>query len=178
MGVSPLTKRAVFLDRDGVINRAIVKDGKPFPPKSPSELEIFPGVSDALQLFKKADFLLIVVTNQPDVGRGKLKKEMVDAIHTELKSKLPLDDIYTCFHGQDGECNCRKPLPGLLLQAARENDIDIGKSYLIGDRWRDIDAGNTVGCSTVFIDRGYQEKQPDHFNYRVNSLTEAGVIIG
>ena len=173
MGVSPLTKRAVFLDRDGVINRAIVKDGKPFPPKSPSELEIFPGVSDALQLFKKADFLLIVVTNQPDVGRGKQKRETVEKIHSFLLEELPLDEIYVCWHGQDGDCDCRKPLPGMLSQAAEKYGINLKESFLIGDRWKDIDAGMSAGCQTIFIDHGYNETLRQTPNYQTNSILTA-----
>ena len=177
MGVHPLKKKGIFLDRDGVINRSYIKDGKPFPPKTVSDLDILPGVRGALRQLKDAGFLLIVVTNQPDVGRGKQKKETVDTMHSKLKSQLPLDDVYVCFHGQDGECGCRKPLPGLLLQAAKDNDIDLGKSYMIGDRWRDIDAGNIAGCSTFFIDYGYKEKKPDSYNFMVKSLNEASVII-
>jgi len=168
-----LKNKAVFLDRDGVINKSLVKNGKPFPPQSPSELKIIPGVLDALIELKQKDFLLIVVTNQPDVGRGKQKKKIVEEFHTELKSKLPLDQIYTCYHGQDGECECRKPKPGLLFQAAKDYDIDYKKSFMIGDRWKDIDAGNSVKCKTIFIDYNYDEQVKISANYETSSLYDA-----
>ena len=117
MGVRLLSAKAVFLDRDGVINRAIVRKRKPYPPDTLQDLEILPDVPEALNLLKESGFLLIVVTNQPDVGRGTQKQETVEEMHTYLVNKLPLDDIFVCWHGQDGECDCRKPLPGMLLQA-------------------------------------------------------------
>ena len=163
----------MFLDRDGVINRAFVRDGRPFPPTFLDELEILPDVPEALSLLKEYGFLLIVVTNQPDVGRGTQKKEMVDEMHTFLKYQLPLDDIFVCWHAQDGECDCRKPKPGMLLEAADRYNIDLEISFMIGDRWRDIDAGYAAGCSTIFINRDYKEslqKTPDVF---VGSFAEA-----
>ena len=157
MGVRPLKNKAVFLDRDGVINRALVCDGRSFPPPSLDELEILPDVPESLHLLKENGFLLIVVTNQPDVARGKQKRESVEEMHSFLKNQLPLDDIFVCWHGQDGECECRKPLPGMLIQAAEKYGIDFQQSYLIGDRWKDIDAGKTAGCETIFLDYHYNE---------------------
>ena len=177
MGVRLLKNRAVFLDRDGVINRALVKEGKPYPPKSIDELDITAGASTALYQLKEAGFILIVVTNQPDVGRGKQKEIEVDEIHSYLKSRLPIDAFYSCFHGKDGECNCRKPLPGMLNKAAFEHDIELKRSYMVGDRWKDIDAGKAAGCKTVFIDYSYKERQPLGFDYKTTSLSEAGKII-
>ena len=165
MGVSPLSTKAVFLDRDGVINRAFVRVGRPFPPPSLNELEILPDVPESLRLMKDKGFLLIVVTNQPDVGRGIQKRETVEEMHTYLLNQLPLDDIYVCWHGQDQECECRKPLSGMLLQAEKKYKIDFKQSYLIGDRWKDIDAGKSAGCKTIFIDYQYNEllrSQPDY----------------
>ena len=159
-----MSVKAVFLDRDGVINRALIRDGRPFPPPSPNELEILPDVPVALNLLKERGFLLIIVTNQPDVARGKQKRESVEEMHSFLKNLLPLDDIFVCWHGQDGECECRKPLPGMLTQAAEKYGIDFQQSYLIGDRWKDIEAGKTAGCKTIFLDYHYNEllrSQPD-----------------
>ena len=164
MGVRLLSAKAVFLDRDGVINRAIVREGRPFPPPSLDKLEILPDVPEALNLLKESGFLLIVVTNQPDVGRGTQKQENVEEMHTYLVNKLPLDDIFVCWHGQDGECKCRKPLPGMFLQASEKYSVDFQQSYLIGDRWKDIEAGKTAGCKTIFLDYHYNEllrSQPD-----------------
>ena len=177
MGIRPLSNKAVFLDIDGVVNRSIVRDKKPYPPNSLQELEIPPDVPEALRLLKESGFLLIVVTNQPDVGRGTQKRETVEKIHSFLKNQLPLDDIYVCWHGQDGECDCRKPLPGMLYRAAEKYEIELHNSYLVGDRWRDIDAGNSAGCKTFFLDYKYTDKYPINFDYRVRSLTEAWEII-
>ena len=152
--------RAVFLDRDGVINRAPVRQGKPYAPGSLAELEILPGVGDALEQLRQAHFLLIVVTNQPDVARGTQTKEAVEAIHAYLQATLPLTAIMTCY--EDGDlCPDRKPNPGMLLKATAQYDIDISTSFMVGDRWRDIEAGRRAGCQTVFLDYGYAEPRPD-----------------
>jgi D-glycero-D-manno-heptose 1,7-bisphosphate phosphatase len=169
--------KAVFLDRDGVINRAIVRDGKPYPPVALNELEILPGVYEALAVLKKANYKLIVVTNQPDVARGLVGKKVVDAMNKHLAEVLPIDDVFTCFHDDHEACHCRKPAPGALLAAAAKYGIDLAPSYMVGDRWRDIEAGQRAGCKTVFIDYGYSEKQPEHVDSRVRSLREAALVI-
>ncbi len=154
-------KRAVFLDRDGVINRPIVRDGKPFPPMRVEEFEMFPGVLEACTRLKDAGFLLVVATNQPDVGRGTLAREVVEAMHAKMSAALPLDRVEVCYdggaaHGQPSEF--RKPAPGMLLHAARELGIDLTQSWMVGDRWRDVDCGAAAGCRTVFIDLGHAEE--------------------
>ena len=170
-------KRAVFLDRDGVINRAMVHDGKPYPPADLAALEILPGVSEAMQLLHEAGWLLIVVSNQPDVARGTTQKAEVEAINGHLHKSLPIDEFRTCYHDSSDGCDCRKPLPGALLDAALEHGIDLAKSYMVGDRWRDTEAGERAGCKTIFLDYGYNEKQPEKCDYRVRSLAEAADII-
>jgi len=170
-------RRAVFLDRDGVINRAIVRDGKPYPPASLEELEILPGVHEALQKLHDANYLLVVVTNQPDVARGTSKREDVELINAFLSSQLPIDDFKTCYHDGGDKCNCRKPLPGALLEAAQEHNIDLSKSFMVGDRWRDVEAGVSAGCKTFFINYRYAEKKPDAPDFIVSSLLEAKKII-
>jgi len=172
-----MSRPAVFLDRDGVINRSVVREGKPYPPASVQELEILPGVKQALEALKKAGFLLVVVTNQPDVARGTTLKDSVDRIHNHLKSELPLDAILTCFHDDADKCDCRKPKPGLMFQAAKEMSIDLSASFMVGDRWRDIEAGQKAGCQNFFVDYGYDEKQPQSYDFRVSSLLEASQII-
>ncbi|MBT3765037.1 MAG: HAD family hydrolase [Rhodospirillaceae bacterium] len=160
MSVPEDSKQAVFLDRDGVLNRSLVRDGKPYPPNSLDELEILPGVEDACGSLKNARFILVCVTNQPDLARGTQSLEVVEEINQTLKEKLGLDDVRVCPHdGADG-CDCRKPKPGHLLDAARDFDIDLTSSIMVGDRWRDIEAGQNAGCRTVFIDYGYDEQQP------------------
>jgi len=173
MGVGA-SRRAVFLDRDGVINRAFVRDGKPFPPPTPQELEILPGVAEALRELKANGFKLLLVTNQPDVGRGKLSLQTLDAMHEDLRAHLPLDDILVCCHTDRDKCDCRKPMPGMIIEAARKHNIDLAASFMVGDRWRDIDAGYNAGCKTILIDYGYSERPPDHEpDLRVGSLREA-----
>ena len=172
-------QRAVFLDRDGVINRALTRDGKPYPPASLAEFEILPGVAEACGKLKRAGFLLVVATNQPDVGRGTTKQETVEAIHDHMRRALPIDRVEVCYHPGKGasECDCRKPKPGMLLRAERELGIDLSRSFMVGDRWRDIDAGRAAGVTTILIDYGYAEelRQPPH--HRVGSLLEAAEVI-
>ncbi len=167
-------RRAVFLDRDGVLNEAIVRDGKPYPPAGTHQLKLVHGAAPALQRLKQASFLLIVVTNQPDVARGMQTREGVERLHAAIAAALPLDAFLVCWHDDRDRCECRKPKPGLLLEAARRYAIDLRRSFLIGDRWRDIDAGSAVGCRTIQIDRGYNEKSPQFPpDFLASSLTEA-----
>jgi transaldolase len=172
-------RRAVFLDRDGVINRALARDSKPFAPSSLDEFEILPGVPEACSKLKAAGFLLVVATNQPDVGRGTLKQETVETIHTEMRRQLPLDRVEVCYHsGQgDSECDCRKPKPGMLLRAASELGIDLAQSWMVGDRWRDVDCGHAAGCRTIFIDCGYAEELRQKPDFSAGNLAEAADII-
>ena len=168
------TNRAIFLDRDGIINRAIIIRGKPFPPSSMEELEILPGVLNALKELKTMGFLNIVVTNQPDVARGVQRREIVEEIHAALINQLPLDDIMVCYHDDSDNCHCRKPLSGLLLMAAELYDIDLATSFMVGDRWRDIEAGKNAGCQTILIDYNYEEKKPATSpNFIAHTLAEA-----
>ncbi|MBI5567057.1 MAG: HAD family hydrolase [Chloroflexi bacterium] len=168
-----MTGRAVFLDRDGVINRAVVRDGKPYPPSHPAELEILPGVSSALTRLRAAGFWLIVVTNQPDVARGTQTQAEVENLHAVLQAQLPLDEFRVCYHDDADRCDCRKPKPGLLLAAAREHDLDLSASFMIGDRWRDVEAGQRAGCTTLFVDYGYAERAPVEPFIKVTSLLAA-----
>jgi D-glycero-D-manno-heptose 1,7-bisphosphate phosphatase len=170
-------RRAVFLDRDGVINRAVVHDGRPYPPANLAEMEILPGVSCAMTALHLEGWLLIVVTNQPDVARGTKSLADVESINQYLHQILPIYEFRTCYHDSCDGCDCRKPLPGALLAAAKTHDIDLSASYMVGDRWRDTEAGERAGCKTIFIDHGYDEKQPQNIDFRVNSLAEATTII-
>jgi len=149
--------RAAFLDRDGVLNRAICRAGKPYPPATMEEFEILPGVKQALQLLKGVGFLTVVVTNQPDVRTGKQSLERVREFHAYLRSELPIDDIRVCYHIDSDGCHCRKPKPGMLIEAAKVLDIDLAESYMVGDRWRDVLAGQRAGCRSILIGDGYSE---------------------
>ena len=153
-------RRAVFLDRDGVLNRAIVRDGKPYPPASLAELEIVEGAADSLARLKNLGFLLLVVTNQPDVARGTQTLDAIQAMHDVMRQALPLDDFLICPHDDSDGCHCRKPAPGLVFDAQQRFGIDLSRSFLVGDRWRDIDAGQAAGCRTVLLDLKYRERGP------------------
>lgn len=169
--------RAIFLDRDGVINRALVRDGKPYPPEALADLELLPRVREAIALLKNRGFLIIVVTNQPDVGAGRQRREIVEAFHARLMAELPLDAIKVCYHIDEDGCACRKPRPGMLLEAAAEFRLDLSRSCLVGDRWRDVAAGQAAGCRSYFIDYGYLEKRPEKPYVTVKSLLDAAHII-
>lgn len=171
--VSNVRKKAVFLDRDGVINKPVVRNGKPYPPASADEFEFLPGVEEAIKKLKNAGFLIIVVTNQPDVARGKQAREVVDAMHEKLDAALRPSAIEVCFHDDVDNCDCRKPKPGMILRAAKAFDIDLKQSYMVGDRWRDVEAGINAGCRTVFIGQGYDEKRPVTYDKSAPSLIDA-----
>jgi D-glycero-D-manno-heptose 1,7-bisphosphate phosphatase len=172
-------RRAVFLDRDGVINRALTRDNKPYPPTTIAQFEILPGVPEACAKLKAAGFFLIVATNQPDVGRGTLKQEVVEEIHRFMCGRLPIDRVEVCYHPGQGlsDCECRKPKPGLLRRAADDLGIDLAQSWMVGDRWRDIDCGHAAGCRTVFIDYHYAEALRQPPDFRVSNLLEAADLI-
>ncbi|HUE37834.1 MAG TPA: HAD family hydrolase [Candidatus Acidoferrum sp.] len=179
MPETPTSARAVFLDRDGVINRALERDEKPYPPRNIAEFEIYPEVTGACAKLKAAGFLLVVATNQPDVGRGTLDQAIVEKIHAHMTSVLPIDRVEVCYHPGGGQPNddCRKPKPGMLLHAARELGIDLAQSWMVGDRWRDVDCGHAAGCRTIFIDRGYAEELRQKPDFRAKNLAEAAEII-
>lgn len=167
----------MFLDRDGVINAPIVRAGKPFAPTSREEFQILPGVEQALQVLDQAGFLLIIVTNQPDVARGLIAREVVEDMHGYLMNKFPLDDIKVCYETEESGSHYYKPQPGMLLDAAKEHGIDLSKSYMVGDRWRDVGCGLAAGCFTIFIDRGYAERILQVPHARCGNLQEAVPII-
>ena len=172
--------RAVFLDRDGVINRPVVREGLPYPPDTVEEFELYEDVSSGCIRLKAAGFLLVVATNQPDVGRGTQSQEKVEAIHATMRAALPeIDRVEVCYEpgGNAGSTPRRKPGPGMLLDAAGFSGISLPHSFMIGDRWRDVNCGHTAGCRTVFIDRGYKEDLRQPPDWTVNSFAEAVEII-
>ena len=177
--MSVAARRAVFLDRDGVINRAIIRDHMPFPPTRVSEFEILPGVREACERLRRAGFLLVVATNQPDVGRGQVARESVEAMHEQMTTVLPLDRVEVCYHPGQGksDCDCRKPKPGMLRRAAAELGIDLPKSWMVGDRWRDVNCGHAAGCRTIFIESHYAEPLQQQPDYVAQDLAGAAEII-
>jgi D-glycero-D-manno-heptose 1,7-bisphosphate phosphatase len=172
--------RAVFLDRDGVLNAPVVRDGKPYPPQTLAEFLIYPEAAEACALLRKQGFLLVVVTNQPDVGRGTQSMEVVEAMHKQLQQFIPaIQWIEVCTAPDDKSPDAyrRKPAPGMVLDAAKALDIDVSRSYLVGDRWRDIECGHAAGCVTFFIERQYQEELRSSPHHYVTDLMEAARII-
>jgi len=172
-----VTRRAVFLDRDGVLNRAVFRDGQPGPPRTLDELAVLPGVPEALLRLRAAGYLLIVATNQPDVARGRQRPEVIEAMHASLRARLPLDEIRACYHDDADGCRCRKPEPGMLVEAARAWDVELASSFMVGDRGRDIEAGRRAGCTTLLVTGVPEEGEGCRPDRRVADLREAAEVI-
>jgi D-glycero-D-manno-heptose 1,7-bisphosphate phosphatase len=179
LGKPPGGFPAVFLDRDGTLNAAVVRDGKPYPPRSIGEFRLLPGVMEGCTRLKAASFVLVVATNQPDVGRGTLTRAAVEAIHTKLCSELPIDRVEVSYDSgsEQPPSLLRKPAPGLLLHAAQALGLDLTRSWMVGDRWRDVDCGKNAGCRTIFLDGGYTEELRTRPDFNVRSFAEAVDII-
>ena len=170
-------RRAVFLDRDGVINREIFRNGQAQAPWTVAEVEILPGVPDALDRLRRAGFLLVVVTNQPDVARGFASRHEIEAIHSRLRHALPLNDVHVCYHDDADGCACRKPSPGMLYAAAVAREIQLKDSYLVGDRWRDVAAGQRAECTTILVHSDRNEPTTIEPDIRMGDLGEAATWI-
>jgi D-glycero-D-manno-heptose 1,7-bisphosphate phosphatase len=172
---------AVFLDRDGTLNVQVVRDSRPYPPASLGEFRLYDGVPEGCRALKAAGFALVVATNQPDVGRGTVAQTLVESIHARLRELIPeIDRVEVCYDPGRGEkSRRRKPEPGMLQDAAQALGIDLAKSWMVGDRWGDVDCGANAGVRTVFIDFGYDEKLNRPPDYTVGSFSEAvRVILG
>jgi D-glycero-D-manno-heptose 1,7-bisphosphate phosphatase len=163
-------RQAVFLDRDGVLNAAVVRNGRPYPPSSVEEFAIVPDAAESCERLAAAGFLLIVATNQPDIARGTQDPAVVARMNDLLCDALGLDEILVCPHDGIDDCPCRKPRPGMLLDAAARWNIDLAASFMVGDRWRDVDCGNAAGCRTVFLDFKYDEALRSQPHYTTDSL--------
>lgn len=172
-----MVRRAVFLDRDGVLNANIERDGRPVAPTRVEEFRLLPGVEAAVGRLKQAGFLVVVVTNQPDVSSGRTERRVVEEMHDMMRRSVPIDDIKVCYHRDDDRCSCRKPEPGLINATVQEYGIDVTRSYLVGDRWRDIEAGRQAGCTTILIDTGYPQEGPLRPDKITSSLTDAVDLI-
>jgi D-glycero-D-manno-heptose 1,7-bisphosphate phosphatase len=169
--------RAVFLDRDGVLVIPEFRDGRSFAPRRLEDYHFYPEAASALIRLKAADHRLIVVTNQPDVGNGLTARVVVDEMHHRLQQAMPIDAIMACFHAQTEACDCRKPKPGMLIDAAKQFRIDVAASFMVGDRASDIEAGAAAGCGTIFIDRGYEEHQSIAPTFMAKDIADAADFI-
>lgn len=149
------TRRAVFFDRDGVLNELVERSGERGSPRSPGEVRVVAGAGEALARLRDVGFLVFVVTNQPDVARGFVKETTARRIDRMIAAALPLDDRAMCIHDDADDCDCRKPRPGMIHALAERWSVDVSSSYMVGDRWRDIEAGRAAGCRTVLIRRPY-----------------------
>lgn len=152
-----MTRRlpAVFLDRDGVINEVRIADGVVKPPLDVADVIIAPGARQALGRLRSHGFVLVCVTNQPDVASGEVTREVVDAINTALSAQLGLDAVYVCPHQTADGCACRKPKPGMLFDASDDLSLDLTASWSIGDRWVDVAAGRRAGVRSILLERPY-----------------------
>jgi D-glycero-D-manno-heptose 1,7-bisphosphate phosphatase len=168
---------AVFLDRDGVLTEAFIRDGVPTPPRTMSEFRILPGVAEACADLRRAGFFLVVITNQPDIARGARTRAEVDQMNERLRSLVPLDEVCVCPHDDPDGCPCRKPKPGMLLNAAERLGLDLTRSVSVGDRWRDIEAALRAGVTAIHVDRHYAEPAPVGAHVVVASMTEAAAWI-
>jgi len=169
------TRRAVFLDRDGVLNKVNLEDGKPASPTKIEQFHLLPDLKKWLQFFKDKGLMVIVITNQPEVRRGLLKANELEKMHLILREKLPVDEIIVCPHDDRDGCECRKPKPGMLYRAASRFGIDLQGSFIIGDSWKDMEAGTAAGCRTILIDKPYNQGVKN--DYRVKNIEEAvGVV--
>jgi D-glycero-D-manno-heptose 1,7-bisphosphate phosphatase len=170
-----ITDRAVFFDRDGVINRVLIHDGKPFSPRNLEEFVFNEGIQEAVPKLKDRGYKIIIITNQPDLARGKISQQTLDSMTQKIRGEIPVDDIFVCPHDDHHECSCRKPKPGLILAAAEKWGLDLSASYFIGDTWKDTEAGRAAGCQTILIDAVYN--QDVACDFRVQSLSEAASLI-
>jgi D-glycero-D-manno-heptose 1,7-bisphosphate phosphatase len=172
-----MVRKAVFLDRDGVINANVMRDGLAVAPTRVEDFRFLPGVAGAVRDLSEAGFRIIVITNQPDLATDRTTQAIVHAMHDQIRSQLPIDDIKMCGHVDADNCTCRKPKPGMLLEAAADWDLDLRQSYLVGDRWKDVEAGRVAGCLTLFVDDGMGENRSMPADRIVRSLAEAARLI-
>ena len=165
--------KGAFLDRDGVINATNIRDNLPIPPASVDDLIVLPGVVEAIEILISKNYIPIVVTNQPDVARGKISIDVVNKINEEIRRITKINFFYVCSHDEIANCDCRKPKPGLIIRAMSELQLNAKSSFLVGDRWKDIAAGQEIGLKSYFVDNAYSEKKPLPPFIRVQSLIEA-----
>ncbi len=166
-------KKAIFLDRDGVINNTLLKMGKMRAPYTLEEFSFINGVREAVTKLKEKGFVLIVVTNQPDVARGWVSREGVDVVNQYVMSELEVDDLISCFHTEKDGCECRKPKPGMLTNSAKKWDVDLSRSFMVGDRMSDVEAGLAAGCTTILVGDGEEDVGLKSPHFRAKDLNSS-----
>jgi D-glycero-D-manno-heptose 1,7-bisphosphate phosphatase len=165
-------RAAVFLDRDGVLAEAIVRaDGKVYAPTHVEDFVVVSEAAEQVARLRAAGFLCILFTNQPELANGLLLQADLDEMHRRLRAAVPLDDVYVCPHDKAEGCRCHKPATGLIDDAVARWGIDLAASYVIGDRWRDVEAGRAAGCYSILIERPYSAAS--RADARVGTLEEA-----
>jgi D-glycero-D-manno-heptose 1,7-bisphosphate phosphatase len=167
--------RAVFFDRDGVINKAIVREGKAFSPRTLEEFVLAEGVGEAVALLRGRGFKIIIITNQPELARGYISRDLLDRMTDRIRQEAPIDDLFLCPHDDGDRCLCRKPKPGMLIEAARKWGVDLKTSFFVGDTWKDMEAGKAAGCTTLLVDAVYNREV--RCDFRVQSLPDAASLI-
>ena len=170
-------RKAIFLDRDGIINHSLIENGKPIAPHSMSDFSLMDGVEHLIEKLSGLGYLIFIVTNQPDVARGKLRKSEIKKMHEFMCEKIKIDDVMVCYCEEGIDCPCYKPSPYMIIELAKKWNVDLGNSFMIGDRWRDVGAGLGAGCTTIFVDYAYDEALIFTPNHVVKSLSEACNII-
>jgi D-glycero-D-manno-heptose 1,7-bisphosphate phosphatase len=175
MGIRNVKKAAVFFDRDGVINKVILRDGKPFSPRAIEDFVFNDGVRDAVRRLKSAGYKVIVITNQPDLAGGHITQETLDLMTQRMNEEISFDDVFICPHDDGHRCSCRKPKPGMILEAARKWKINLPASYFVGDTWKDMEAGKAAGCKTILLDASYNQNVPCDF--RIGTVLKALDVI-
>ena len=149
--------RAIFFDRDGVLNQLVKRDGGLYSPRKSEDYSIFEESIAVVRDFKKLDFHLLVISNQPDISRGFLAESELKKMTSMLLSQIPIDEVFYCIHDDWEACSCRKPLPGLIIKAAHKWNIDLDKSYYVGDTWRDVEAAKNAGVRCLLLNRDYNK---------------------
>jgi len=172
-----MRNKAIFWDRDGIMNKVIMRKGETSSPWKLEEFEILPDVKKCLEASKEMGFLNIVFTNQPDISRGFLKIEDLEKMHKVILETLPVDEIKVCPHDDKDNCSCRKPKPGLILEAVKKWSIDLEKSYVVGDGWKDIKAGKAAGCKTFLLRREYNKNYQKDYDFEIDNLKKTVEII-
>ena len=172
-----MVSRAVFLDRDGVINKSFTLNGKPKAPLTFKEFRFLPNSKKSISLLVKNNFLVFVITNQPDIGNGITKLSEVILMHDKICNQTEVKEIFLCPHSQKNDCSCRKPKAQFVLLAKKKYILDLTRSYFIGDRFADVQTGINAGCKTIFINRQYDEACPEDHDYEVKNIYQAVKLI-